>query len=55
VRRLRDGADRLLLRLPTHDVTLAAGAFGLAVATSTDTKTTVVRVAWRDVDRVLPR
>jgi hypothetical protein len=55
VRRLRDGADRLLLRLPTSVVYLAAGAFGLALATSTDTKTSVYRVPQRTIDGVLPR
>jgi len=55
VRRLRGGADRALLRLPTSQALLAAGSFGLAIATGTDESSTVFRVPWRTIDRTLPR
>jgi hypothetical protein len=55
VRRLRGGADRALLKLPTSQALLAAGSFGLAIATGTDESSTVFRVPWRTIDRTLPR
>ena len=53
VRRVRGTADRLLLRLPTSEALLAAGSFGLAIATGSET-TTVYRVPWRTIDRTMP-
>jgi hypothetical protein len=53
VRRLRDGADRALVRLPTANALLASGSFGLAVATGIAQRTTLYRVPWRTIDRVL--
>jgi hypothetical protein len=55
VRRLRGGADRALLTLPTSRALLAAGSFGLAIATGTEESSTVFRVPWRTIDRTLPR
>ena len=55
VRRLRGGADRALLKLPTSRALLAAGSFGLAIATGTDESSRVFRVPWRTIDRTLPR
>jgi hypothetical protein len=55
VRRLRGGADRALLKLPTSRALLAAGSFGLAIATGTEDSSTVFRVPWRTIDRTLPR
>jgi hypothetical protein len=54
VRRVRGGADRALLRLPTTEALVAAGSFGVAIATGTET-TRVYRLPWRTIDRVLPR
>jgi hypothetical protein len=54
VRRIRGGADRALLRLPTSQALIAAGSFGLAIATGTETATTVYRVPWRTIDRTMP-
>ena len=54
VRRIRGGADRPLLRLPTTEALLAAGSFGVAIATGTET-TRVYRLPWRTIDRMLPR
>ncbi|MEP6976927.1 MAG: hypothetical protein ABI948_02620 [Thermoleophilia bacterium] len=53
VRRIRGGADRALLKLPTSEALVAAGSFGLAIATGTET-TTVYRVPWSTIDRTLP-
>ena len=53
VRRIRGGADRALLRLPTSEALIAAGSFGLAIATGAET-TTVYRVPWTTIDQVLP-
>jgi hypothetical protein len=55
VRRLHDGADRALVTLPPGETFLAAGSFGLAVAISTEERTSVYRVPWRTIDHVLPR
>ena len=55
VRRLRDGRDRLLVRLPIADAELAAGSFGLAVAVATaGVKVRLHRLPWRTIDGVLP-
>ena len=54
VRRIRGGPDRQLLRLPSSEALIAAGSFGVAVATGSDT-TTVYRLPWRTIDRTLPR
>jgi hypothetical protein len=54
VRRVRDGADRPLLVLPTSDALLAAGSFGLAIATRGDDAATVHRIPWRTIDRTMP-
>jgi hypothetical protein len=53
VRRLRDGVDRALVRLPTANALLAGGSFGLAVATGIAQKTYVYRLPWRTIDRTL--
>jgi hypothetical protein len=55
VRRLRDAKDRALVRLPTANTLLAAGSFGLAVATGIARRTRLYRVPWRTIDRTLPR
>ena len=55
VRRLRDGADRALVRLPTANTLLAGGSFGLAIATGIAQKTYVYRLPWRTIDRTLTR
>lgn len=55
VRRLRDGADRALVRLPTANALLAGGSFGLAIATGIAQKTYVYRLPWRTIDRTLTR
>jgi hypothetical protein len=54
VRRVAGGVDRALVTLPLRNALLAAGSFGLAVAVVTDTKTTVYRLPWRTIDRILP-
>jgi len=54
VRRIRGGADRALLRLPKTEALVAAGSFGLAIATGTETATTVYRLPWSTIDRTLP-
>ena len=54
VRRVRGSVDRLLLRLPTSETLLAAGSFGLAIATGTETATTVYRLPWSMIDKTLP-
>jgi hypothetical protein len=53
VRRIRGGADRALLKLPTSEALIAAGSFGLAIAIGSET-TTVYRVPWSTIDRTLP-
>lgn len=55
VRRLRDGVDRALMRLPTANALLAGGSFGIAIATGIAQKTYVYRLPWRTVDRTLTR
>ena len=55
VRRLRDGADRALVRLPTANALLAGGSFGIAIATGIAQKTYVYRLPWRTIDRTLTR
>jgi hypothetical protein len=55
VRRLRDGSDRALVRLPTANALLAGGSFGLAIATGIAEKTYVYRLPWRTIDRTLTR
>jgi hypothetical protein len=55
VRRLRDQRDRPLLVLPRAGARLAPGSFGLAVALSSNAATTVYRIRWRTIDRVVPR
>jgi hypothetical protein len=55
VRRLRDGVDRALVRLPSANALLAGGSFGLAVATGIAQKTYVYRLPWRTIDRTLTR
>src|SRR5207302_11122581 len=54
VRRVRGGADRALLKLPTAEALVAAGSFGVAIATGADT-TSVYRIPWTTIDRTLPR
>jgi len=54
VRRIRDGVDRALLRLPSSETLLAAGSFGVAIAAGQES-TSVYRLPWRTIDRVLPR
>ena len=53
VRRIRGGVDRALLKLPTSEALVAAGSFGLAIATGTE-RTTVYRVPWSTIDKTLP-
>ena len=53
VRRVRGGADRAVLRLPSSEALIAAGSFGLAIATGTE-RTSVYRVPWSTIDRTLP-
>ena len=55
VRRLRDGTDRPLVRLPTSNTLLAAGSFGVAVATGIAGRTRLYRLTWRTIDRTLTR
>jgi hypothetical protein len=55
VRRLRDGVDRPLARLPTANALLAGGSFGLAIATGIAQKTYIYRIPWRTIDRTLTR
>jgi hypothetical protein len=55
VRRLRDNRDRPLLVLPRAGAYLAPGSFGLAVALASNTRTSVYRIRWLTIDRVLPR
>jgi hypothetical protein len=55
VRRLRDGVDRALVRLPTANALLAGGSFGLAVAAGIAQRTYVYRLPWRAIDRTLTR
>ena len=61
-RRIRGGADRLVLTLPKGSQTklVAAASFGVAVAVQTRTgneghRVSVYRIRWRIVDAVLPR
>jgi hypothetical protein len=55
VRRIADGADRQLVVLPVgSDGLVAAGSFGIVVATGQKGNTALYRVPWRTVDRVLP-
>ncbi|MDX6513884.1 MAG: hypothetical protein QOE36_3388 [Gaiellaceae bacterium] len=54
VRRIRGGADRPLLRLPTSEPHLAAGSFGVAMAMGAES-TRVYRLPWSTVDRTLPQ
>jgi len=54
VRRIRDGADRALMLVPTVNASLGAGSFGLAVAIAGQSRSTVHRVPWRTIDRTLP-
>jgi hypothetical protein len=54
VRRIRGGPDRPLATLPSSEALIAAGSFGVAIATGSDT-TSVYRIPWRTIDRVLPR
>jgi hypothetical protein len=56
VRRLKGGPDRLIMKLPTREVAIAAGSFGVALMTGTvGERLAVYRVPWRTIDRVLPR
>ena len=55
VRRIRGSADRILLTVRDPYVQLAAGSFGLAVATTSKGATTVRRLPWRTIDRTMPR
>jgi hypothetical protein len=54
VRRIRGGPDRTLLTLRDQYAQIAAGAFGLAVATTSETATTLRRIPWRTIDATLP-
>ena len=55
VRRLRDGRDRLLTRVPIADAELAAGSFGLAIAAATNgPRVRLHRLPWRTIDGVPP-
>ena len=52
VRRIQGGPDRLLLTLPTGDVQLAAGSFGVAIALDQGGgKVTLYRLSWRTIDK----
>lgn len=53
VRRIRGGPDRPLATLPSSESLIAAGSFGVAIATGSET-TSVYRIPWRTIDRVLP-
>jgi hypothetical protein len=55
VRRIRGGADRPLVPLPAAaSILLAAGSFGLAVATGDGSgKVALYRLPWRTIDRTL--
>jgi hypothetical protein len=59
-RRIRDGADRLVLTLPKRgDKYLAAGSFGLAIGIQTQNsdeeyRTSVYRIGWKVIDAALP-
>jgi hypothetical protein len=55
VRRVRGRADRILLNVRDPYALFAAGSFGLVVATTTETATTVHRIPWRTIDRAMPR
>ena len=56
VRRIRGGADRVLLKLPAGGNLLASGSFGVAIANGTETqRTRVYRVPWLTIDRTLTR
>jgi hypothetical protein len=61
VRRIKDGVDRLLVKLPRGSTPLlAAGSFGLAVAVDVKTgeeryRTDVYRIGWSVINGVLPR
>jgi hypothetical protein len=54
VRRIRGGPNRTVATLPSSEALIAAGSFGVAIATGSDT-TSVYRIPWRTIDRVLPR
>jgi hypothetical protein len=54
VRRIRGGADRPLMLVPTVNALLGAGSFGLAVGIGGESRSQVYRVPWRTIDRVLP-
>ena len=55
MRRIADGVDRQLLVLPRgSDGLLAAGSFGIAIASERRGFTSVYRIPWRTVDRVVP-
>jgi hypothetical protein len=63
VRRLADGADKLLAPKVPAGALVAAGSFGLAVVVTvaestasgeSASKTSVYRLAWRTIDRALP-
>lgn len=54
VRRVRGGADRPLMLVPTVNAYLGAGSFGLAVAVAGESRSRVYRIPWRTIDRTLP-
>jgi len=54
VRRVRGGPDRPLVTVPSSEALIAAGSFGVAIATGQD-NTAVYRLPWRTIDSVLPR
>jgi hypothetical protein len=53
VRRIRDGVDRLLLKVPEYYALVAAGSFGLAVAIESANRTRIYRLPWRVIDLTL--
>ena len=54
VRRLRGGPARRVTTVPSPAALLAAGSFGVGIATGESTAR-VSRLPWRTIDRVLPR
>jgi len=55
-RRLKGGADRLIMKLPFPDSYVAAGTYGVAVQTGTvSERNAVYRIPWSTIDQVVPR
>ena len=53
VRRIRGGLDRVLLRLPAGEFDLAAGSFGIAIASPPARGVKLYRLPWRTIDKTL--